>query len=713
MALNFRIENDVGFIEFDQEDSKVNLLTSVAIKQLESILDEVNGHSDLCVLVFVSLKANVFIAGADIKEIELICEAQDGQWKSQAGQSVLNMIEDLKIPTIAVIDGVALGGGCELTLACDFRLATFNEKVRIGLPEVNLGFIPGFGGTYRLPRIVGLAEGLKLILSGKPVDGAKALKIGLVDRLITQENLSTQLYQFIADIHDHKIKRDKYSRKKTKGLEKFFKSSLIVQYIIFHQSRKSVLKLTKGFYPAPLKAIEVIGESYFLNRDKALAVESKIFGELAVTEISKNLVNVFYLSEKYKKLSIDDADGVKPETVTKVGVCGAGIMGGGIAQLLSFKGIWVRLKDVNHEAVAQGFKAAAKLYNQLVKKRRMKPAQAQKNMARITGTLDYSGFKNADIVIEAVVEKMEVKKKVFKELSEAVSARTILATNTSALSVTAMAEETNDPSRVIGFHFFNPVHRMPLVEVITTPHTSKKVIVTTLHFVRSLGKTPVLVKDSHGFLVNRILLGYINEAGRIFEECSQLERIDKLVTRFGLPMGPFALSDEVGLDVGVKVLRILEEGLGERFKPVEIFENAFSGGLLGKKSGKGFYHYGDIKEPNDDVRKMLGLRSFSKFHGEDFLKRMIYIMVNEAALCLQEGVVKEPSDVDIGMIFGTGFPPFRGGLLRYADKIGIKQIVDDLQRFDQELNTRRFEPCPYLVEMSKSNTGFYDTPTIV
>ncbi|OGX34788.1 MAG: hypothetical protein A3C36_03995 [Omnitrophica WOR_2 bacterium RIFCSPHIGHO2_02_FULL_52_10] len=710
MSLNFRIENDVGFIELDQEDSKVNLLTSVMIRRLASILDEVAAHKDLCALVIVSLKKDVFIAGADIKEIEQITEAQDGTGKSRAGQDVLNKLEDLKIPTIAVIDGVALGGGCELALACTFRLATFNEKVKIGLPEVNLGFIPGFGGTYRLPRVTGLAEGLKLILSGQPVDGEKALKIGLVDRLITRENMHAQIYQFIADVHDRKIKRDKYNRKKAKGLEGLAKSSLILQFMIFRQSRQSVLKLTKGFYPAPLRAVYVIKQSFYMSRDKGLALESRVFGELAVTGISKNLVQVFYLSEKYKKLTLEDAGDVRPAAITKAGVCGAGVMGGGIAQLLSYKGIWVRLKDVNYGAVAQGLKAAAKLYGQLVERRKMKPAQAQKSMARITGTLDYSGFAQADIIIEAVVEKMEVKKKVFGELGGVASPQAVLATNTSALSVTAMAESIQDPSRVVGFHFFNPVHRMPLVEVITTKHTSKATVVTALQFAKTLGKTPIIVKDACGFLVNRILLGYINEAGRILEECGQMERIDELVTRFGLPMGPFALSDEVGLDVGVKVLRILEEGLGERFKPVDTFEQIFAKGLLGKKSGKGFYYYGKDKVPNEeDVRAILGRGPFSKFHSEDFLKRMMYIMINEAALCLHEGIVKEPGDVDVGMIFGTGFPPFRGGLLRYADQTGIKRIVEDLKRFAGDLKAPRFEPCSLLREMGERNKNFYGT----
>lgn len=711
MSVTFKIQNDVGFIEFDQKDSKVNLLTSETIRLLDSILDKAEYNSELKSLVILSAKKNVFIAGADIKEIEQITEAEDGQIKSQAGQAILNRLEDIKIPTIAVIDGVALGGGCELLLACDYRLATFNEKVKIGLPEVNLGFIPGFGGTYRLPRLVGLAEGIKMILSGKPVDGKKALKIGLVDQLFPQENLFDHVARYIFKIHEGKFISNKYKRKKRTGLIQFFKNSLLFDFLIFSQSKKAVLRLSKGFYPAPLAAIDVISETYYMKRVEGLDVESKNFGKLAITEISKNLVQIFYLSEQYKKLTIENAQNIKPAPIEKCGICGAGIMGGGIAQLLSYKGIWVRLKDINYTAIAQGFKAASRLYTQAVKKRRMTKIQANQNMARITGTLDYSGFSGSDIIIEAVVEKMEVKKQVFKELSEATSSHTILATNTSALPVTEMATETKDPSKVIGFHFFNPVHRMPLVEIITTPMTSKETIVTTLQFAKRLGKIPILVKDTCGFIVNRILLGYINEAGHILEECGEMKRIDKLLTSFGMPMGPFTLSDEVGLDVGIKVLHILEAGLGDRFKPVPSLEKVFAKGYFGKKSRKGFYLYGKSKEVNKKIKQLLGNKDFSPFKSEEFLKRMIYIMINEAARCLEEGIVNEPSDIDVGMIFGTGFPPFRGGLLRYADHVGIGPIISDLDRFAQELKAERFQPCAYLCKLRDQNRGFY-SPSI-
>jgi 3-hydroxyacyl-CoA dehydrogenase/enoyl-CoA hydratase/3-hydroxybutyryl-CoA epimerase len=707
MSVTLTIEHDVGFIEFDQPDSKVNLLTADVIRRFDAILTQVAAAKEINTLVITSRKKDIFMAGADIKEIEKITAPGVGQSKAQAGQDVLNKLEDLEIPTVAVIDGAALGGGCELALACEYRVATFNNKVKIGLPEVNLGFVPGFGGTYRLPRIVGLAEGLRMVLSGKPVDSERALKTGLVDRLYPQQGLAGHIHRFIAEIHEGKVISDKYARRKKKNLAAILEGSLLAQYLTCRQARQSVLKLSKGFYPAPLKAVDLISQSYCLDRGQGMAMEAKVFGELAVTDISKNLVQVFYLSEQYKKLSVDDAPEITPAHVDKCAVVGAGIMGGGIAQLFSHQGIWVRLKDINYAAVAQGLRAAAERYKEAVKRKSLTLSQAAKSMTRISGTLDYSGFAQADVVIEAVIENMDVKKKVFRELSEAVSDRAILATNTSALSVTEMAGETKDPSRVIGLHFFNPVHRMPLVEIVTTPLTSKQTIAATVRLAQRLGKIPILVKDSRGFLVNRVLLAYVNEAGRVYEECGQLVRTDKLMTDFGMPMGPFTLSDEVGLDVGVKVLRVLEEGLGGRFKPARILEEVLAKGLLGKKSGKGFYTHGPIKEPNDEVSRLLGDRRFSCFKREEYLKRMVYTMVNEAARCLEERVVDAAGAVDTGMIFGAGFPAFRGGLLRYADTLGADHIVRELEALSRLLKAERFNPCPYLVDLRDQKKKFY------
>ncbi len=704
MALNYKEDNTVATITFDQPDSRANVLGTPILLELEKLLDQLNNPSSLKAIIIQSAKKDIFIAGADIKEIESITDAAEGKSKSQAGQRILNKLEDLPVPTIAVIDGAALGGGCELALACRYRIATFNDKVRIGLPEVNLGFVPGFGGTWRLPRLVGLQGALKLILSGAPVDGRAALKMGLVDRLYSRVGLADRVAEFVNEINASG-KRRRYPVVRPKGFNAFLENTAIGRDFIFSKSKESVLKASRGFYPAPLSALNVVSRTRGLSRRAAMDIESSAFAELAVTPVSKNLVGLYYLTEKFKKLTVPGAEGIKPAPVAKAGVIGAGIMGGGIAQLLSNRGVWVRLKDINHDAIAKGLKAAYDVYKQALKRRRVKPPEVAARMGMISGTLDHSGFSDADIVIEAVVENMDIKKKVFDEAARHVPERTILASNTSSLSLTEMGRAVKDPSRVIGFHFFNPVHRMPLIEIITTGQTSPATIVSTLEFAKRLGKTPILVKDAPGFLVNRILLAYINEAGHLLEEGGDIERLDKLVTDFGMPMGPFLLSDEVGLDVGVKVLHILEAGLGARFKSCKIFDDVFALKLLGKKSGRGFYIHGPRRRVNTAIQVLV--KGGAGVADKDALDRMLYIMINEAARILGDGVVDGPDTVDIGMIMGTGFPPFRGGLLRYADTLGITRIVDDLGALEARFKDGRFKPAQHLLDLKARNQRFY------
>jgi len=705
MAVFYGEDANIGYITFDNPDAKVNVLNGDVIRRLDAILDEIVRKNSVKAVIIQSAKKDVFVAGADIKEIENITEVPDGKVKAQAGQNLFNKLEDLPMPTIAVIDGVALGGGCELALACTYRIATFNDKVRIGLPEVNLGFVPGFGGTYRLPRTVGLQQALKMILSGQAIPGAVALKVGLVDQMFPASTLAHDLNAFTRGVFGESTK-NKFRPKPKKGFDAFLDKNPIGQMVVFEQSRKNVMSISKGFYPAPLKAIDVIKETRRMGRTEALDIEAQAFAELAVTPISKNLVRCFYLTEKFKKLSLPGADNGAPIHVRKAGVIGAGVMGGGIAQLFADRGIWARMKDVHYDAVAKGIAAAAKVFQGALKKRKIKPHEVTAKMAMISGTTDYSGFQDVDVVIEAVVENMDVKKKVFAELDHTIPPEALLCSNTSSLSVTQMAEATRNPSRVIGFHFFNPVHRMPLVEIITTKHCSQRTIVSALELTKRLGKTPILVKDAPGFLVNRILLAYINEAGRLFAAGARIEDIDQVMTDFGMPMGPFTLSDEVGLDVGVKVLHVLQEGLGDRYKPEPVFEQILAKKLLGKKTGKGFYIHGKKRELNREVQDMVE-RKDGVFDKNTALNRMLLIMINEAARCLEEGVIDGADTVDIGMIMGTGFPPFRGGLLRYADNEGIDTIVEILNDLEEEFKDGRFKPSAYLVHLKNQGKKFY------
>ena len=704
MSVFYKEEANVGTITFDQPDSKVNVLNSATLLTLDKILDELKGKN-LKALIIQSAKKDIFIAGADIKEIENITEEADGKAKAQAGQRVMDKLEDLPCPSVAVIDGAALGGGCELALACRYRIMTFNDKIRIGFPEVNLGVIPGFGGTYRLPRLLGLTQGLKMIVSASPINSSAAFKCGLADRLYPSVGLSERVREFVEEIAAQPKERI-FKPFTPKGFQAFLEKNPLGQMVVFKETIKSIQKATKGFYPSPLKAVDVIRRTRYLPREQALDIESSAFAQLAITPISKNLVKVFYLSEKYRKLTVPGAENVKPMPITKGAVIGAGTMGGGIAQLLSDRGVWVRLKDIDQDAIAKGLKAAYDVYAQAMKRKKVRAYQVAGKMAMISGTVDYSGFADADIAIEAVVENMDIKKKVFAQVSEALPSKAILASNTSSLSVTEMARASRDPSRVIGFHFFNPVHRMPLIEIITTEFTSQQTLVSTLEFAKKLGKTPVIVKDAPGFLVNRILLGYINEAGRILGEGGSIAAIDRFATNFGLPMGPFTLSDEVGLDVGVKVMHVLETGLGTRFKPAPIFDEVLPLKLLGKKSGKGFYIHGKQRVVNPQVQAFV--KAGGAIPEQEAIERMIYVMINEAAVILQEKIVDGPDTVDIGMIMGTGFPPFRGGLLRYADSLGIDQLVDGLEKLEARFKDGRFKPCAYILDLKSQGKKFYN-----
>jgi len=658
-SLNLKIENGFAVIEFDQPEAKVNVLSSAVMKELEGIIAQLSSRRDLKGLLIASKKPDIFIAGADIKEIENITSSPEAEVKAREGQKIFNTLEKLSIPSIALINGACLGGGLELALACDYRLACFGDKVKIGLPEVKLGIIPGFGGTKRLPRLVGLQKGLQLILAGEAVSANEALKIGLVDGLSSQNRLLEEGLEFLKR---HTRKRKGYKPKLKGWMNKFLDKISFGRSILKDQTRKFVLKTTKGHYPAPLKALEVVTANYASGLEAALEREARAFGELVVGEVCKNLISVFYLVEKYKKARWSEAKG---RAIGKCAVLGAGVMGGGIAQLFSAYGLSVRMKDLNYPSLGRGLRQAREVYDYAVKKKKLKKNQAISGMGLISVTTDYSGFSSADLVVEAVVEDMKIKQAVFSQLDSAVKPGAIIASNTSCLSVEKMSEGVRNKSRVIGMHFFNPVHRMPLVELIRTPYTSDETVATMVEFSKRLGKTPIVVKDSCGFLVNRILLPYLNEAGFLLEEGIDFERIDRIMQEFGMPMGPFTLMDEIGLDVGYKVACLLEENLGPRLKVPQIFKKVYEQKWFGKKTGKGFYiPKAKEKEPNRQVYGLIPQSRAVQLSDQEILSRLLSKMINEANLCLEEQVCNEPSDVDIGMIMGIGFPPFRGGLLR-------------------------------------------------
>ncbi len=699
-AWKLSVEGEVGNLLFDCPDTDINILTSEHLNTLSQTLDEIASRTDFKVLMVTSSKRKIFIAGADIKEINGISTPADAFSKAEEGKKIFQKLEDLKIPTVCVINGACLGGGYELALSCDYRVASFSPDVKIGLPECNLGILPGFGGSIRLPRLIGLLKALPMILAGRVVSAEEALKNGMVDKLFTQLTLLKDATDFAKE----QINKSSSGLPRKKDLGTWFlEDTPLGRAVVFQKARKDVLQKTKGVYPAPFEIIDLIQKTYGKDTPEAYRLESEHFSRLGTTDVSKNLIQVFFLSEKYKKFKWTSTE-LKSDGIQKVGVVGAGIMGGGIAQLVSQKEVPVRVKDLNEKALSGALKEAMGIYKSALKRRKIKKHEVEKKMNLISVGLNNSGLKNCGILIEAVVEDLGIKQKVFKELDALTDKNVILASNTSSLPVTQMAQVCSHPERVIGLHFFNPVNRMPLVEVIRAQQSSEETIERTVQFARRLGKTVILTEDRPGFLVNRLLLPYLNEAAYLLEQGLSPEKIDAIAEKFGMPMGPIELVDQVGIDVGYKVAHILQEAFGERMKVAKILEDVKAKGLLGKKSGKGFYLYqGKKKVTNPEVK----IGSGSRVSDEDALKRMIYIMINEAARCLEEKVIDSAGTVDIGMIMGTGFPPFRGGLLRYADSVGIANIVKDLERFQKEVDLKRFEPCDYLRQLALKNTTFH------
>lgn len=715
MAFNYTIDSrGVAYLTFDLAGEKVNKFSAGVMQELESVLDEIKTKAEVKLLVFKSAKKNMFIAGADIQEILTIKTEQDAYDKVQKGQEIFNKLDQLPFPTLAVIDGACVGGGCECVLACDYRIASDNSKTLIGLPEVNLGIIPGWGGTQRLPKLIGLQNALTLILGGKPIPAKKAYKMGLIDEISSTEFIEENSEKLIEKILTSKAKRKSGVRKKLNLMNFILEKTMPGHKLIFNQSRKNVLKKSKGHYPAPLKALEVVEKTFQMNLSDGLKIERQVFSECATTQVSKNLIQVFFNNELLKK----DAGQEIPDTSyipNQAAVLGAGIMGGGIAWLFSKNNIPVRIKDLNWDAIAKGYEAAKKIYLQLKKIRKIKDKGIQTQLSYISSSTEYTGFKKVDYVVEAIIENIDIKKKALSELEQQLTDQAIICSNTSALSIDEMSESLSNPERFIGMHFFNPVNRMPLVEIIPSKHTSDEVLANVVHLTRKMGKTPVIVQNCAGFLVNRILLPYINEAAKVLQETGEAERIDKLIYDFGMPMGPFTLADEVGLDVGFHVAEILEKAYGERMLVAPLLNSLFNEHkLLGKKASKGFFTYnGKDKNYNSEIdgiiKSVQKKESIATIDLDDqtILNRCILTMVNEAALCLEGKVVSSVQHLDMAMIMGTGFPPFRGGLLKYADNLGIKNVVSYLKQYEERFGDR-FKPAPLLIKMEAEGSQFYN-----
>jgi 3-hydroxyacyl-CoA dehydrogenase / enoyl-CoA hydratase / 3-hydroxybutyryl-CoA epimerase len=697
-----RIRREIGgdhicILTFDRPESGANIFDAATLDELNENLDFIEHDASLRGLIIASAKKSIFVAGADLKT--LLQQTQSGDMREfiAKGQRIFSRLANLKIPTVAAIHGASAGGGYEVALACDYRIATDDPATRIGLPETTLGLIPAWGGCMRLPRLIGAEKAADVILKGKLYSAQEALKLGLVDEIALRDQLIDRARQ--------KVRAGK--RKMEGGVP---------------ATPASLAPPRQHGNPAPERACQIINKTLSISPDESLRMELYAIVDLGKKESTQNLIRNFFLAEKYKKGS----SRTPAERVIHAAVIGAGIMGSGIAQWLSSRGVTVILRDIAREQIDHGLANIEKIYAEAVKRGLMTEEKAKQGRARICGSTAPMELRDVRFVIEAASEKLSVKKEVFRELAMEAGPKTIIATNTSALPVSELADVTVSPEHVIGLHFFNPVSRMKLVEVVIAKETSDETRDRSLAFVRQIGKLPVIVRDRPGFLVNRVLFPYLLDAAELFEAGLDAEKIDNALVKWGMPMGPLRLIDEIGVDIAIDIGDTLEKAYGRRDHVSAVLLWLRDGQMLGRKSGAGFYKYeGKVQAPNDSLTQwrraqvVAGGGDPGKDEcsattqpaspppptADDLAYRLVFLMVNEAARCVEEKVVDSPEDADYGMILGTGFAPFRGGPLRFAEHFGLSKIVEELERLAQ--SEEKFSPCEILKKHARDGTKFY------
>ncbi|MBC7817154.1 MAG: enoyl-CoA hydratase/isomerase family protein [Planctomycetaceae bacterium] len=674
-------------VRIDRRDKSANALSKTMLEELERLIAEIKRNSAVRGVMFFSGKPGNFIVGADVTEMKTMTGGAEAVEMSKLGQRVFEQLEALPVPTVALISGACLGGGLEFAMSCRYRIADDHVKTLLGLPEVKLGLIPGWGGTVRLPKLIGLLEALPMILTGRILSGRQARSKGLVHDLVPVEALPFVGEQLLRTVVKFGTARAIFKRPKRTLLARLTESLPPLRNFAFRKAEGTVRRETRGHYPAPLSAIETLRAGFQQSPSIGFAAESAAIGRLADSPVTRECLRLFFLQEDAKKPT-EIAD-IVARPITNAAVLGAGAMGAGIALLMAQKGIWTRLKDIKSEFLAKGIATARKLIKSDLQRKRITPLQASDSLDRLRPTTDYAGLKNAGIIIEAIVESLPIKQQVFRDLADATSSTTVLATNTSSLLVSDVAQGIPHPERIVGLHFFNPPHQMPLVEIVRTNETGRAALATAFALTQRLGKTAVIVKDCPGFLVNRLLSPYMNEAGWLLLEVDDPLELDRAAVAFGMPMGPLELTDLVGLDVGQHVATNMHAAYGDRMLPAPLWAaikeiaatdpSAAKSLLIGK---------GSKKKLNPAVRRAIAaVRQSGTFtvpggtpSREELTQRMIFPIINEAARCLDEGIVSKPEDIDLAMVFGTGFAPFRGGPMRYAETIGFGQIVEALEK---------------------------------
>ena len=695
-------KDGVAIVTMNDANEAQNIINERLQESFDGLFADLQNDSSLKALIFRSSKPGCFLAGADISIFQTIETKEQAREGSKLLHATFQKLVDLPMVTVCAIDGVCLGGGLELALAFDYRIASTAKSTRLGVPEVQLGVLPGGGGTQRLPRLIDLPTALDLMLTGKQLDAKRAKKAGLVDAICMSEVLMDVAH--------------KYATKGKPNRQKSFKEKVMsiapARAYIFSQARKTVMKASKGMYPAPLKILEVVAQGLESTLDRGLDIEAQGFAELVVTPESKQLVNIFFATTELKKdTGVDSDETARP--VDQLGVLGAGLMGAGIAYVTIDKAkTAVRLKDINPQGLAHGVGYIGKIVDKKLARRRIKPHQRQSIMARLTGTTDYSGFANSDVVIEAVFESLDLKQTMVADIEKLTTNReTIFATNTSAIPIDDIASKAKYPERIVGMHYFSPVEKMPLLEVVKGSKTADWVTATAVELGKQQGKTVIVVNDGPGFYTTRILVPYSMEAVRLVLEGVAIEEIDAALEEFGMPVGPIKLMDEVGIDVGAHIVVTLNEAFGDRIPLLDDIDRVMDDDRKGKKNGRGFYDYSEQskgKEVDPSIYTLMGVSNpgHANVSRKSISERIILCMLNEAAYCLDDGILRSARDGDIGAIFGLGFPPFLGGPFRYMDSIGAAAVVEKLQALQAD-HGARFTPAPNLLKLAKSDKSFY------
>lgn len=702
-TLDIRPDN-VAVITIDSPGEKMNTLKAEFGQQVRAIVRQIRDNKTLRGVVLISAKPDNFIAGADINMIARCATAQEAEALARQGQQIMAELHGLAIPVIAAIHGACLGGGLELALACHGRVCSDDEKTRLGLPEVQLGLLPGSGGTQRLPRLIGVSGALEMILTGKQLRARQALKAGLVDEVVPQSILLQTAVELA-------LKGRPASR--SMPIRERVLAGPLGRNLLFRLVGKKTRQKTQGNYPAAERILQVIENGLAHGCSSGYAEEARAFGELAMTSQSQALRSIFFASTDLKK---DRGADAQAGPLNRIGILGGGLMGGGIAYVTACKGgLPVRIKDIQARGINHALKYSWDLLDKQVRRRYLRASERDRQLALISGTTDYQGFAHRDVVIEAVFEDLALKQRMVAEIEAHCSPQTIFASNTSSLPIGDIAAQASRPGQVIGLHFFSPVEKMPLVEVIPHQHTDPQTIATVVKLAKMQGKTPIVVADKAGFYVNRILAPYINEAMRLLVEGEPLDHIDKSLVKFGFPVGPIQLLDEVGIDTGTKILPVLEAAWGERFSPpANIIDAILNDDRKGRKNSRGFYLYEtkgrtSKKRPDAAVYSLLGVSApQARLSGQQIAERCVMMMLNEAARCFDEQVIRGARDGDIGAVFGIGFPPFLGGPFRYMDQLGAGEVVAILQRLAAQYGPR-FTPCENLLRMAGQGATFWPT----